>query len=302
MEILPKGLHGAYTRKQLVAHLGRKKLERAVDEGRLVSYSRSVLIVRQSMLDFHTLCAAALLTAGPSAVLSHETSAHLFGCTAAERDPIHVLLPYGRTFLPRSGLVVHRGRLDDKDIHEIDGLRCVTLDLTIAELLCRSDRATALACADQALGYVPTAERAEIKGDIAARIAERPDPRGRQRGSFLLDVATGLPESPPESWLLLKIVDAGLPVPQPQYKVRDINGNVIWRLDFAWPEKRLALEYDGYAAHAERGEADAARDADLRRRGWTVIRADVSDLRDPTRLLGSLKYKLSGAEIQTRRG
>jgi hypothetical protein len=302
MEILPKSLHGAYQRQQLVDRLGRKGLERAVAEGRLISYSRNVLVAREHMLNFRTRCAAALLLAGSNAVLSHETSAFLYGCTAASQDPIHVLKPYGRKLRPRPGLVVHQGQFEVADISEVDGLRCLVLDATITELLCRGDRATALACADQALAFASAAERAEIKADIACRIAERTDSRGRQQGSFLLDLATGLPESPPESWLLLKIVDAGLPVPEPQFVVRDINGREIWRLDFAWPDARLALEYDGYAAHAEKGDADASRDEDLRRRGWTVIRADVSDLRDPTRLLARLNGQLRGAERATRGG
>ena len=39
---------------------------------------------------------------------------------------------------------------------------------------------------------------------------------------------------------------AGLPTPSAQYRVFDGDGFVA-RVDFAWPELRLALEYDGDA-------------------------------------------------------
>ena len=90
---------------------------------------------------------------------------------------------------------------------------------------------------------------------------------------------TGGPESPAESRMLLALFDAGLPVPELQHPVCDIDGRERYRLDFAWLEPMVALEYDGYAAHAERSERDAARDEDLRRRGWIVVRATAEDLR-----------------------
>ncbi|HKS49385.1 MAG TPA: DUF559 domain-containing protein [Amycolatopsis sp.] len=52
----------------------------------------------------------------------------------------------------------------------------------------------------------------------------------------------------------------------------DISGRELDRLDFAWPELRIAVEYDGYAAHESRWERGADREEDLRRSGWIVIR------------------------------
>lgn len=68
----------------------------------------------------------------------------------------------------------------------------------------------------------------------------------------------------------------------------DLAGVERYRLDFAWPELRIAIEYDGYEAHEGRRERDAARDADLRRRGWIVIRATIDDLHDPSGLLAEI--------------
>jgi very-short-patch-repair endonuclease len=47
-----------------------------------------------------------------------------------------------------------------------------------------------------------------------------------------------------------------------------------YRLDFAYPRRRVAVEYNGYDAHemtAEQRASDAARLEWLQRNGWTVI-------------------------------
>jgi hypothetical protein len=127
--------------------------------------------------------------------------------------------------------------------------------------------------------------RDEFKAEVEHRISTRPDPRGRRRAGVLLDLATGRTESPAECRLLLTLFDKGLPVPQLQYPVHDVDGRERYRLDFAWPEAMVALEYDGYEAHVDRGELDAARDEDLRRRGWLVVRASAGDLREPAQVV-----------------
>lgn len=298
---LPEGLHGAYPRTLLHAHLGSKELQRAIADGRLISYCRTVVIQRERMTSLHTRAAAALLMVGSGAALSNHTSAWLQGCTAAETSRVHLTMGYNRTIRPRPGLSIHQQDFDPADVVEVDGLRCLVLEHAITELLCRGRRNTALACADQALAQVAPEHRAEFKAELAVRITTRRDSRGRRQGAFLLDLATGLPESPAESALLLLIAEAGFPVPEPQYSVRDLDDREVWRLDFAWPDRRVALEYDGYAAHVDKADADQARDEDLWRRGWTVLRATASDLRDPTRLFRHLSTGLAAPKPKPRR-
>jgi len=165
----------------------------------------------------------------------------------------------------------------------------LALEAVIAELLCTAARGTALACADQALAGLNPSVRAEFKAEVDHRIGSRPDPRGRRRGGLLLSLATGLPESPAESRLLLALFDEALPVPESQFPVCDLDGRERYRLDFAWPEPMIALEYDGYAAHADRSERDEARDEDLRRRGWIVIRVGADDLRKPGQIVAAVR-------------
>jgi hypothetical protein len=84
-------------------------------------------------------------------------------------------------------------------------------------------------------------------------------------------------ESPAESWVRVALVMAGL-TPIPQYEVR-VDG-IESRFDFAWPEAKVALEYEG-AYHFE--EAQIVRDDEridrLRAAGWMVIRISAADLR-----------------------
>lgn len=286
---LPKGLHGVFRRDELLGQLGLSEVRVLVRDGYLVRYSRDVLIDRRYLFDVLSRAAAALLFVGPKAVLTTHTSALLHGCSAADAGAIHVLSGYERKVRLRPGLVFHQGAVDDDDVIELHRLRTLRLVPTLAELLCTAYRPTALACADQALAAIDLIDRDRFRAEIADRISRRPDPRGTRRGEALLGLATGLPESPSESHLLLALFDAGLPLPTLQHSIRDLAGRERYRLDFAWEEPKVALEYDGFEAHEDRAECDSSRDADLRARGWLVIRARAADLRDPARVVRDLR-------------
>jgi hypothetical protein len=286
---LPEGLYGAHTRADLSRVLSPYALRTALADHRLTTFSKEVLIDRYRATEFHTRAAASLLFAGPSAVLGGQSALALHGCTAAETAPIHLLLPYFRKLRRKPGLVTHHGQVDPQDVEELGRLRVLRLDVALAQVLCRSDRRTAIACADQALAMVPEADRAEFRAWTEEHIRTRPDSRGRRRGLVLLDLSTGFAESPMESSLLLTVADAGLPVPAQQFPITNLEGRELYRLDFAWPALRIGLEYDGYEAHEGRQTRDAARDDDLQRRGWLIIRATVNDLKDPGRLITKIR-------------
>jgi hypothetical protein len=274
---------------ELRRQLGKRRLGKLVAEGRLIPHSRRVLVVRERQLELRTRAAASLLLAGSRAALTRQTAAFLHGCTAADTGQIHVLIDYDRRLSSMPGVAAHRGLYDEQDVVLLDGLRVMTLEHTLAEVLCRAPRREAMACLDQALALTPAERCNELRAEISHRIAARRDPRGTRRSRILLDLATGLSESPAESWLLLDLFDAGFPVPAQQLSVLDMSGREVFRLDFAWEEARIALEYDGHAAHADRAAYDAARDEDLRRRGWMVIHVTADDLKDPSRLHAEIR-------------
>ena len=83
-----------------------------------------------------------------------------------------------------------------------------------------------------------------------------------------------------ESEARLAMIDGGLPMPQLQYDVVDGNGERR-RLDFAWPDYRVAVEYDGLDWHTgpDAMRRDRRRSAALMDVGWVVIAIMFEDVR-----------------------
>ena len=85
-----------------------------------------------------------------------------------------------------------------------------------------------------------------------------------------------------ESEARLVMIDGGLPPPVLQYEVVDLDRPQLWRLDFAWPECRVAAEYDGIDWHSG-PEAFLSRpptgSAALQDLGWVVVPIIAEDVR-----------------------
>ena len=100
--------------------------------------------------------------------------------------------------------------------------------------------------------------------------------RQARRAFGLVD---GRSESPPESWVRVACALAGLPPPALQYEVLE-DGVWLARVDLAWPEQRLIVEYDGeYHFEGLQIVKDDVRLAALVAAGWRVIRLAAADLR-----------------------
>jgi hypothetical protein len=282
--------HDVHRRRDLVDRFGERAIRVALRDGLLEQPWRGVLIASKDALCVPVRAAAALLVVGDEGVLSHQTAAALHGCTAVETPGmIHLTVPYSCRVRGKPGLFVHRDRFDPADVTTRDGLRVFRLEQALVELLCSAPRRDALACLDQALGALATEARGAFRDELSYRLDVRDDQRGTKRARVLLGLASGKADSPPESWLRLLVADAGFPAPEPQVKVRDLAGRLVYVLDLAWPEPRIALEYDGYEAHEGRAEADTERDHRLAGRGWIVIRARAADLSRPARLITELR-------------
>nr|WP_239520910.1 DUF559 domain-containing protein [Blastococcus saxobsidens] len=82
---------------------------------------------------------------------------------------------------------------------------------------------------------------------------------------------------------------AGL-IATPQHTIRDAAGEFVARVDLAFPESRVAIEYDG-AWHAEPGQfrRDRRRLNRLVEAGWTVLHVTAADLRDPEALIARIR-------------
>jgi hypothetical protein len=97
--------------------------------------------------------------------------------------------------------------------------------------------------------------------------------------------------------------DRGLPAPVLQLAIREPSGRLVGIVDFAWPERRLIVEFDGvtkYHRHRRPGESieemvvrEKFREDRIRElTGWTVVRIVWADLARPDLLVPRLHRHL----------
>lgn len=185
-------LHGALTRRGAEELIGADELAQALDDGAWRELWTGVVVPERRAQDPRTRAAAALLRTGPYSVLSGTTAAAMHGCTAATDPVLHVTVPYDRELRSMPGLAVHNAWIRERDIVELDGLRCQALDVALCDLLCTGPRRTALACLEQAL-QILAGHAEQFRALVSRRIAERRDRRGTRRGADLLALAWSAP-------------------------------------------------------------------------------------------------------------
>ncbi|KUH67700.1 hypothetical protein AU184_09355 [Mycolicibacterium novocastrense] len=210
------------------------------------------------------------LSCGTTVPVCLSTAAALFGFDTEGPSALHVLNPPGHQLRPADGLVVHR-RKGAPLVHTADRI-ATSPAWTAIEVARALRRPRALATLDAALRS-GTCTRAEL-WRAAIQQAGR---RGIVAVRDLLPLADGRAESPMESEARLAMIDGGLPMPELQYEVVDGHGQ-LRRLDFAWPDSHVAVEYDGIDWHTDPDvlRNDRRRQLALQDVGWTVI-AIVSD-------------------------
>lgn len=294
--------HGAFTRADAIARFGRYRVRRAQESGEWHSPWSGVLVDAARAHEPLTLAAAAIALGGPDVLLASATAAHLHGCASAACLPIHIVTPYGHWLRSRPGLVVHNGPLPDADRATVLDMPVLGFERALTDLLCTWRRpAEALAVLDEALALIDPDRRERFRATIGRRLERRRDPRGTRRGAQLLGLATGLAESPAESRLLWRVIDSGFPPPTVNWSLAGPDGREVYRLDLAWPDLRIALEYNGHAVHADRTVEDEARADDLRRRGWIQLVVWAEDLRDPGRFERKLDQAFLRRGVDTSR-
>ena len=221
---------------------------------------------------------AACLAAGDTGHASHRAAAALLGLPGFERAPIEI----STTANTRRSIdaIIHTvGELPLCDVTTSQRVPCTNATRTLIDLAVFVDLRTLEIAADEALRRRLTtvarlrwryawfsAKRKPGIAKIATLLAER-------------DIPTALPESALESRAKRVLRDGGLPPPQTQFVVACDDGTVA-RVDFAYPDHRVAIEVDGYAHHSGRlrWERDLARRNSLEASGWTVINVTSQQL------------------------
>ncbi|MFB6721399.1 endonuclease domain-containing protein [Kribbella sp. NPDC056345] len=204
--------------------------------------------------DSRKLRAEALqLVVPPEATVCGAMAAWLHGIESTTLGPEPLLEPHW-TFQPRPTVELH-------------GLRVTSPAATAIELAQRLPRPFALSALD-ALLHRQVVTLDELHDSSIAYFAHD----SRSPAALLLRLADGRAASPGESWLRLRLFDAGFPRPELQVPVDR------YRLDLGYPDhpidgRRLGLEYDSDAWHSSNRQQirDATRRTDLERIGWHII-------------------------------
>ncbi|WP_433828422.1 type IV toxin-antitoxin system AbiEi family antitoxin [Actinoplanes sp. CA-015351] len=253
---------------------------------------RDVYAHEDLALDHRGWCTAAMLALPASTAIGGASAACLWGVsTPLDPTTVHVVAPRGIRLHRDPRIVVHYTGLAAADVCVRNGLRLTTPERTIFDLGRRTGRADALVTLDAML-HRHLIDPAALRKMIGRR--ERWP--GTARLGALLPLAEPRSESPMETRLRLVLVDAGVPPPVAQFEIRDARGVLLGRADLAWPELRLAAEYEG-DHHRQRDQfrQDVERFNKLRMAGWTVLRFTADDvLRRPDRTAAMVKAALTG--------
>jgi hypothetical protein len=230
------------------------------------------------------------LAAGTPVAVCLTSAAAAYGFDTERDADLHVLNPDGRRLRSADGLVVHRR--EGAPLTTVAGRPATTAAWTAIEVACGLRRPRALATLDAALRS-GTCSRLEM----ARMVRPQSGRRGIVAARELLPLASPLAESPMESEARLVMLDGGLPPPVLQYEVVDLNGRT-WRLDFAWPDHRVAAEYDGVDWHSgpDAFRRDRRRSSALQELGWSTVAIVAEDVRyRPGQLIRRLEMQLRRA-------
>jgi hypothetical protein len=259
------------TTAQLLAVLTRSQLDTSIGSGQLLKvwpgvYSRCEpdTLIRLRGVD---------LRAGQRVPICLGTAAAAYGFDTEDVVDLHVLNPDGHQLRKSDGLFVHRR--EGAPITEVDGRPATTPSWTAVEVARSLRRPRALATLDSAL----RSGTCDVR-QLRAAAEKQAGRRGIVALRDLIPVARAEAESPMESEARLVMIDGGVPPDALQYEIVDRNGRV-WRVDFAWPDQLVAVEYDGFDWHSDQESfrRDRQKRAALQEVGWVVVSIVFDDVR-----------------------
>ncbi|OFI38749.1 hypothetical protein BIU82_17520 [Arthrobacter sp. SW1] len=173
-------------------------------------------------------------------------------------------------------VIAHTRALGSKEVVTIDGLPCTSLERTVVDCCLTLNRKQALILMDHALRIGADIE--QLRESCATLAGQH----GVKTLRWALDNADPLSESPGETLTRELLVRLKLPMPVLQFEVSSREGN--HRMDFAWKESKIALEFDGKAKYFDYEPAEEAlykerlRERALTEDGWFFIRLRWRDL------------------------
>lgn len=276
---------GVATTAQLLNVLSRSRLDTRIRTGDLVKVWPGVYSREEP--DNLTRLRGLDLRAGEPVAICLGTAAAAYGFDTEDVIDLHVLNPDGHQLRASDGLIIHRR--DGAPLAAVGGRPATTAAWTAVEVARALRRPRALATLDAALRS-GTCDRRQLLDAVSEQYGRRGIVHVRE----LVPHADPAAESPMESEARLVMLDGHLATPELQYQIVDRSGR-MWRLDFAWPLRKLAVEYDGFDWHSD--PASFARDrqkrAALMEMDWTVLSIVADDVRRrPDDLLRRVEFEL----------
>jgi very-short-patch-repair endonuclease len=263
-----------------VVGLSRNQIEWRIASGRWIEARYGVYRIAGVPRSWHGDLIAATWAGGVRAVASHRSAAALHGLPGGRRSLIEITCPRWRR-ARHAGLVVHETKvLSADDTTVVAGIPVTTPARTLFDLGgCYRAGMVELAlehCLDRGL----------VTLDELDRLVRRLSRRGRPGGPALRQLleARSPDRRPTQSVMETKLLQAirayGLPEPEAQFEVW-AGGAFVGRVDFAYPEARVAIEYDSDEHHSGRLaiRRDRARRHELIAVGWLPIDVGPADLR-----------------------
>lgn len=286
-------------RKELIA-LGQtdRSIARALQAGHLARPRRGAYVdglrwrgftVEQQ---YAVRVRAALRQACADAVVSHTSALPFLDAPAwgLPFDDVHLTRTDGRAGRHEAGIQQHRGALMDGDVVGISGLDVTSPVRATLEVATMATVESSLVVLNHFLH----------RGDFTAdRVRERFEAgmdvwANSLNTNLVLRLGDRRIESVGESRTYYFLWRRHFPAPEPQFEVYD--GSVLLaRLDFAFPELGIWLEFDGKVKYLKyRREGENVVDAIVREKnregrvaeltGWRCVRITWADLNDPVGL------------------
>jgi very-short-patch-repair endonuclease len=260
--------HGVVARWQLLeAGVGRRAIDTRLG-GHLLPVYRGVYAVGYAAAGTESRWMAAVLAAGPGAVLSHYSAAQLWGLAPRSRRPAEVTRP--TYFRPHPRIRAHRAGLAGDEKTKVSQIPVTTVPRTVLDFAALASRRQL----ERALKEMEVQRRTDPLS-IPHLLARYPRRRGSRVLRDLLAVgaqAGGVTRNEFEELFVPLLDSCGLP--RPRFNADIAVGGRFVNVDCLWRRERLVVELDGRATHGTKKafEDDRERDRLLVADGWRVMR------------------------------
>lgn len=227
-------------------------IRKAVRSGLLTRWGRGVYLVGPLAGDLTE--ARAAIAAVPYGTLGFDVAAQLAEIAPTAPPPVDLIVPPRRRPQPKR-VRIHRIELALRDVTRLQGLRVTTPAVTIVHL----GRQAADIVLERAVQEA-FAKRLTSTRQLEAALDRHRGGRGTARLRRMLDLGVDDLRSKAERSLRHWIRAAALPSPVFNAQVGP------WKVDAFWPERGLAVEINGYAAHG----SPWSHDRDHRKEQWLL--------------------------------